>query len=69
MTTRWRASTYYSEFSSSDIGILQTDFDGDDFNIGQWVQAANSLQGILTKLGLHRVAKDVPDIAEYLAAR
>ena len=42
---------------------------GEDFNIGQWVQAANSLQGLLSKLGLQRVAKDVPDIAEYLAAR
>jgi hypothetical protein len=42
---------------------------GEDFNIGQWVQAANSLQGILTKLGLHRVAKDVPDLGEYLASR
>ena len=42
---------------------------GEDFNIGQWVQAANSLQGLLSKLGLQRVAKDVPDIAEYLASR
>lgn len=44
----------------------QTLAKGDEFDVGKWVQAANSLQGILTKLGLQRVAKDVPDIGEYL---
>jgi hypothetical protein len=39
---------------------------GADFDVGKWVQAANSLQGILTKLGLDRQAKDVPDLATYL---
>ena len=42
---------------------------GDDFDVGRWTQAANSLQGILSKLGLQRIAKDVPDLGEYLAAR
>ena len=40
---------------------------GKEFDVAKWTQAANSLQGILTKLGLNRVAKDVPDLAEYLA--
>lgn len=42
---------------------------GQDFDIGKWVQAANALQGILTKLGLNRVARDVPSLHEYLAKR
>lgn len=37
-----------------------------DMDIGKWVQAVNSLQGILAKLGLHRQAKDLPDFATYL---
>jgi hypothetical protein len=40
-----------------------------DFDVGKWVQAANSLQGIYSKLGLQRKAKDVPSLAEYLAKR
>jgi len=40
---------------------------GKDFDVARWTQAANSLQGILSKLGLDRVAKDVPDLATYLA--
>lgn len=39
---------------------------GTDFDVGKWTQAANSLQGILTKLGLDRQAKDVPDLATFL---
>jgi hypothetical protein len=42
---------------------------GGEFNVGQWVQASNSLQGIFSKLGLQRVAKEVPSLAEYAAAR
>jgi hypothetical protein len=42
---------------------------GDDFDVGKWTQAANSLQGIYSKLGLKRIAKDVPDLGEYLAAK
>ena len=42
---------------------------GKDFDVGKWVQAANSLQGIYSKLGLQRQARDVPSLAEYLAKR
>ena len=42
---------------------------GEDFDVGKWVQATNSLQGILSKLGLNRVAKNVPDIGEYLRGK
>ena len=40
---------------------------GGEFDVGKWVQAANSLQGILNKLGLQKVPHDVEDLAEYLA--
>ena len=39
---------------------------GADFDVGKWTQAANALQGILTKLGLDRQAKDVPHLHDYL---
>jgi hypothetical protein len=42
---------------------------GEQFDVGRWVQAANSLQGIYSKLGLERKARDVPDLASYLAKR
>lgn len=42
---------------------------GRDFNVNRWIQGANSLQGLLSKLGLERTAKDVPDLSEYLAKR
>ena len=42
---------------------------GGEFSVNRWIQGANSLQGIMSKLGLERVAKDVPDIGEYLAKR
>lgn len=42
---------------------------GGDFDVGRWTQAANALQGILAKLGLERQARDVPNLAEYLAKR
>ncbi|HCW90020.1 MAG TPA: hypothetical protein DHU56_08215 [Marinobacter sp.] len=42
---------------------------GKEFDVARWTQAANSLQGILTKLGLNRVAKDVPDLHTYLKQR
>lgn len=32
---------------------------GDDFDVGKWVQAANSLQGIVSKLGLTRQIREV----------
>ncbi len=42
---------------------------GADFDVGKWVQAANSLQGIYSKLGLQRRAKHVTDLQEYLRQR
>ena len=42
---------------------------GKDFDVGKWTQAANSLQGILTKLGLNRVAHDIPDLATFMQQR
>ena len=42
---------------------------GAEFDVGKWVQAANGLQGILSKLGLDRQAKDVPSLNEYLARK
>jgi len=38
---------------------------GSDFDSGQWVQAANSLSGIYSKLGLQRKAKDV-SLSQYV---
>ena len=42
---------------------------GREFDVGKWTQAANSLQGILAKLGLDRVAKDVPSLQDFIAQR
>src|SRR5690554_1326689 len=42
---------------------------GKDFDVARWTQAANSLQGILSKLGLDRQAKDVPNLHDYLKQR
>lgn len=42
---------------------------GSDFDVGKWVQAANSLQGILTKLGLDRQAKDIPNLSDFIKSR
>lgn len=38
---------------------------GGQFDVGKWTQAANALQGIFAKLGLHRVARDI-GLNEYL---
>ncbi len=40
-----------------------------DFDVGRWVQAANSLQGIYTRLGIERREKPAPSLQEYLARR
>ncbi|SLN09974.1 hypothetical protein ROJ8625_00134 [Roseivivax jejudonensis] len=40
-----------------------------DFDPGQWVQAANSLQGIFSRLGLERRSRDVKDITDYLDSK
>lgn len=39
---------------------------GDAFDVGKWVQAANSLQGIYSKLGLQRQAREAPDLQSWL---
>ena len=40
--------------------------EGKEFDVGKWVQAANSLQGILSKLGLERKTRDVPSLRDVL---
>lgn len=42
---------------------------GNDIDMGRYTQALNSLQGIFSKLGLERKAKDVPSLHEYLQKR
>ena len=42
---------------------------GSEFDVGKWVQAANSLQGIYSKLGLHRVERNVPTLRDFIAKR
>lgn len=41
---------------------------GGEFDVGKWTQAANSLQGILSKLGLERQARDV-SLADVMKRR
>jgi len=40
-----------------------------DFDVSRWIQAANSLQGIYSRLGLERKARNVPDLRSYLQKR
>jgi len=47
----------------------QTLATGGEFDVGKWTQAANSLQGIFSKLGLERKARDVPNLQDYIKAR
>lgn len=42
---------------------------GQDLDVSRWIQAANSLQGIYSRLGLERRAKDAPSLHEYLRHR
>jgi hypothetical protein len=42
---------------------------GGKFEVSAWVQATNSLQGIFAKLGLKRVARDVPDLQTWIKRR
>ncbi|MBE0471447.1 MAG: hypothetical protein IBX55_18300 [Methyloprofundus sp.] len=42
---------------------------GSEFDVGKWVQAANSLQGLLSKLGLDRKAKDPVNLSDFLKAK
>jgi len=40
-----------------------------EFEASRWIQAVNSLQGIYSRLGLERRARDVPSLPEYLQQR
>jgi len=42
---------------------------GHDFDVSRWIQAANSLQGVYSRLGMERRAKDTPDLQSYLRQR
>lgn len=42
---------------------------GNEFDVGKWTQAANSLQGIFSKLGLQRQIRDVPNLADYIKGK
>ena len=42
---------------------------GGEFDVGKWVQAANSLQGIFAKLGLKRVPTDVTSLQDWIKRR
>lgn len=42
---------------------------GEVIDIGKYVQASNNLVGLSNKLGLERQAKDLPNLADYLAAK
>ena len=42
---------------------------GEDVDLGRMTQAVNSLQGLYKTLGLDRVAKDVPNLSDYLKAQ
>lgn len=43
--------------------------EGGEINIGQQVQAVNSLIGLLKTLGLERKARDIPSLRDYMEAR
>lgn len=40
----------------------------EDFDRGGWIQALNGLQGLLSKLGLHRQAREM-NLGDYMAAK
>ena len=42
---------------------------GADFDVGKWTQAANSIQGIYSKLGLERQARDAVSLKDYIQAK
>lgn len=42
---------------------------GGEFDINKVSVATNSLQGVLAKLGLQRIARDVPSLQAYIANR
>lgn len=41
--------------SAQERGLAQ----GEEFDVGKWVQAVNSLQGLVARIGIERRARDV----------
>ena len=39
------------------------------FDVGRYTQASNAIQGIYAKLGLRRVARDVPSLGEFIRTK
>ncbi|APX94508.1 hypothetical protein BWR19_17085 [Halomonas sp. 1513] len=42
---------------------------GEDVDLGRMTQSVNALQGLYKTLGLDRVARDVPTLSAYIAAK
>ncbi|RZU98780.1 hypothetical protein [Spiribacter vilamensis] len=42
---------------------------GHTFDVSRWIQAANSLQGIYSRLGLDRQKREAPSLTDYLRQR
>ncbi len=42
---------------------------GAEFDVSRWIQAANSLQGVFSRIGLERKAPAAPDLQTYLRKR
>lgn len=42
---------------------------GGEFDSGRWTQACNALSGLFAKLGLHRVAREVPNLQDWIKAK
>lgn len=42
---------------------------GSDFDVSRWIQAANSLQGVYSRLGLERKAREAPTLHQYINSK
>jgi len=42
---------------------------GQEFDVSRWIQAANSLQGIYSRLGLERRQREAPSLTEYIKGK
>lgn len=51
-----------------EVGIANEEVDPDEV-VGRWIQAVNALSGLATKLGIERVARDVPNLREYAGGK
>lgn len=63
LVTRYLWSEYWIQQQEQAIA------EGREVDIGKYIQAVNGASGLAAKLGLQRVAKDVPNLADYLAAK